>query len=108
MKKWAELTGAERANVTDLFTNWLKDYTHKVVIQVLKRKDEILENEFAFNLLCELYDREQKEFKDLTNSINSLLNNYKTFAEYDVHNHPLEHSKSYRDVLYDMYIRDTK
>lgn len=108
MKQWSELTGAERTNVTDLFTNWLKDYTNEVIMEVLKKRDEILTNDFAFNLLCELYNREEKEFDDLTHSINNLLNNYDTFKEFDVHNHPLEHSKSYRDVLYDMYIRDTK
>ena len=33
-----------------------------------------------------------------------LLENFEEFKQYDTHSHILTHSKSYRDILYDMYI----
>jgi hypothetical protein len=105
MKKYNELSREEKREVTELFANWLKDYTHEVIIKVMARAEEIINNEFAMNLLKELRFREVKEEKDFTYSIESLFDSYDTMKEFDVHNHPLEHSKSYKDILADMYIR---
>ena len=37
--------------------------------------------------------------------IEVLFTDYEEFKKYNPHNHPLQHSDSYRDVLYDMYIK---
>lgn len=91
--------------VIKMFANWLKDYSAPVIIQVMEKKNDILNNEYAMTLLKELMEREEKEAHEFTNSIKNLMDNYETFKKYNPHNHVLTHSGSYRDVLYDMYIK---
>ncbi len=104
-KKFAELDYKEQYDIAKLFTCWLAPYTHEVVVRVLARRYEILANDSAMSMLRELYQREQDEAKDELSSIKSLLEDFETFKEYDIHNHPLTHSRSYRDILHDLYIR---
>ena len=92
----------ERRN--KLFANWLKNYTHDVIMRVMEQRDEITQNEHAMKLLEELYEREQAEAHDFERSIDHLFSDFETFKEYNPHNHALSHSGSYRSVLYDMYI----
>ena len=96
---------AERDDIVLLFANWLNHYSHEVIIKVLEKRDEIINNEFAMNLLKELKKREEEERTDFNNSMGSLFNNFDDFKEYNPHNHPLTHANSYRDILHDMYIR---
>ena len=105
MKKFEEMEINERNEICLLFANWLQRYTDEVIITVLERRDEIINNEFAMNLLKELKEREEKESKEFAHSIGCLLNDFEDFKEYDPHNHPMTHASSYRDVLYDMFIR---
>lgn len=105
MKEFKNLTLEERKEIVTLFGTWLKAYTHEVNVKVLERADEIINNEFAMNLLKQLHERTQKETEDYLHSVGNLLGCFDDFKEYDVHNHPLTHARSYRDVLYDMYIR---
>lgn len=106
MKTFDEITDrTERDEIVLLFANWLKDYTHEVIIRVLEKRDEIINNEFAMNLLKELKTREEKEKADFDNSMANLLSDFDKYKEYNPHNNPLTHAKSYRDILYDMYIR---
>ena len=104
-KKFNELNSTEQNDIAKLFACWLHPYTHEVVVRVLARRDKILANDSAMSLLRELYQREQSEAKDELYSIKSLLENFETFKEYGIHNHVITHSSSYRDVLYDLYIR---
>lgn len=106
MKNFDEMTIKEQQEITVLFANWLKHYTHEVIIQVMEKRDEIINNDFAMNLLIELNEREEKEAKEFAHSIGHLLGEFDTFKEYDPHNNPLTHAASYRDVLYDMYIKE--
>ena len=103
MKEFELMETKEREEVMELFTNWLKNYTHEVIIKVMERKNEIINNEFAMNLLRELYKREQKENIEFKRSIKSLFCSLDEFRSYDVHSHVLTHSNSYRDILRDMY-----
>ena len=105
MKKFEEMNNEEMNEVSELFASWLGAYTHEVIVKVLERREEIVNNEFTMSLLRELHDREAKERHDFTVRIGSLLLDLDGFAQYDSHSHPLTHAKSYRDVLYDMYIR---
>ena len=103
MKRFELMETKEREEIIELFTNWLKNYTHDVIVKVMEQKNEIINNEFAMNLLRELYKREQKENIEFERSIKSLFCSLDEFRSYDAHNHPLTHSKSYRDILRDMY-----
>ena len=105
MKEFKNLDRAEQKEIVELFTVWLSKYTHEVVCKVMERADEIINDKFTIKLLVELRDRQETEAKDFNTSIASLLDDYDTFKEFNVHNHPLTHSGSYRDILYDMYIK---
>lgn len=105
MKKFDELKLDERNEIVMLFSTWLKGYTHEVIVKVMSRRDEILNNDFAMNLLKELKEREEKEYNDFMHSVGNLFYDFETFSEYDPHNHPLTHARSYRDILHDMYIK---
>ena len=105
MKEFMNLDRTEQEIITELFAAWLSRYTHEVICKVMERADEIINNEFAMKMLVELKDRQETEAKDFNSSIANLFNDYETFKEFDAHNHPLTHSKSYRDILYDMYIK---
>lgn len=105
MKNYKEMNWEERKDIAKLFANWLKNYTDTVIIRVMEQRDEIINNEFAMNLLKELLKREEAEYHDFSHSIGSLLSDFETFKEFDPHSHPTTHAKSYRDILYDMYIK---
>lgn len=106
MKIFDELSMNEQHEIVRLFANWLQPYTQEVINNVIRfKKAEIINNEFAMNLLKELKEREEKERVDFANSIGSLMNDFDVFNEYDPHNHPLTHAQSYRDILRDMYIK---
>jgi hypothetical protein len=105
MKKFEDFTYDEQKEIRELFANWLKGYTEEVIYRVMERAEEIINNEFAMNLLKELKQREEEEQKDFTNSIECLITSFDSFKEYNPHNHPLTHADSYRDILYDMFIR---
>lgn len=106
MKHWNDLTTAEREATAEVFTTWLKPYTHEVIVKVMEHRDEIINNAFVMNLLTELNNREKIERNDFKSSIEMLFRNFDNFKEYDPHNHCLTHSGSYRDILYDMYIKN--
>ena len=106
MKTFETLEHKEQNEIVDLFANWLNPYTHEVIIKVLKKRDEIINNSFVIDLLKELKTRTEKEQKEFTDTIHSLFYSFDTFAEFDPHKHALTHAGSYRDILYDMYIRD--
>ena len=106
MKQFEEMTRKEQTEVTNLFANWLRQYTHEVIVKVLEKRDEIISNEFAMHLLRELYIRDEKERACFTNNIAFLLINFDGHKELNPHSNPSTHAGSYRDILYDMYIRN--
>ena len=106
MKKFEEMTMEEQKEIATLFVNWLRPYTHEVISAVMEKREEIINNEFAMNLLKELKVRTEKEEHDFRHSIGNLFRDYDTFKEFNPHSHPISHSNSYRDVLYDMFIKN--
>ena len=105
MKKFNELSRDERKEVSELFANWLNDYTDEVIKKVMQKADEIINNDMAMMLLKELKERDEKERREFTYSIRNLLDDYESFACHSARLNCLTHAGSYRDVLYDMYIR---
>lgn len=105
MKTFKDLSFDERKEIAPLLANWLRRYSDSVIKNIAQRIDEIISNEFSMNLLKELYERENKENEDFQHSLCNLFNNFDIFSEYDIYNYPLSHSQSYRDVLFDMYIK---
>ena len=105
MNKWEDLSYSERCDVAEWFTTWLQPYTKNVVNRVVCRIDEILGDDLAMGLIKELHEREAKERDDFKRHFSHLAEDFKGFAKYSPHNHAVTHSNSYRDILYDMYIR---
>ena len=106
MKTFEALTYTEKEEIAALFAAWLKPYTHEVIVKVMERREEILNNDFTMNLLRELKTRQEIEAKEFTGDIRLMFGNFDEFKQYDPHNHPITHSGSYRDILYDMYIKN--
>lgn len=103
IKEYRESTPlAEQEILATKLQCWLGTYTQEVIERVMARMDEILNNDFAMNLINELYERTEKERKDEISTIMFSLGH----EVGTVHNHPLTHAQSYRDILYDMYIRN--
>lgn len=105
VKEYRENTKlAEQEIFARKLQTWLAPYTDEVYAKVMKQMDDILDSDFAINLINELYEREQKEKEEEVRTILFSLGHEKDVEEYGLHNGCLTHSKSYRDVLYDMFI----
>lgn len=108
MIEMKKLNWNESEEFADLLYVWLHQYTEEVVARVYPKFGEIYENEFAMHLLKELKIRTEKEQKDEKTTFLYMVRDAvekKEESDCSIHCHPLEHSGSYRDVLYDMYIR---
>lgn len=87
-----------------IVANWLKNYSSEVVVRVMKNYDTIINDKTTYTLLSKLYEKENKEEVDFIIDI-------KNIVEYGVKDETLdmlrigEYSQSYRDVLYDLYVR---
>ena len=106
MVKFDELTQVEQKDLVIKISKWLEPYTHDVIIRVINQMDRILNDGITINLLNELYDREYKESNEFQDSIATLMRDFDTFKDYDVHKHIMTHANSYRDIVYDMYISE--
>ncbi len=106
VKEYRENTSLkEQEEFARKLQTWLAPYTDEVYVRVIKQMDDILNNEFALNLINELHEREQKEKEEEVRTILFSLGHDADIEKYGIHNHCLSHSNSYRDVLYDMFIR---
>ena len=81
-------------------------YNHDIIVNVIAKRDDIINNTFAMDMLRELKEREDKESNEFTKDIRYLLMDYDTYKKFDPHIHTITHSTSYRDILYDMFIRN--
>lgn len=105
MKKFMELKLEERKEIAELFANWLEMYTDEIIIKVMAKADEIINNEMAVYMLRELKARDEEESTELKRTISWMLEGYDKSDNGRVRFASLTHASSYRDVLYDMYIR---
>ena len=108
MAKWNEMRYDEQKRFCSLLENWLRPYTEEVILSMTARRDEILDNPFAVKMLEELMEREEKEEKELASNIYHLLDNYDNYKAFNPRNYYTTHSKAYREVLFDLFIRNRK
>lgn len=85
--------------------NWLGTYVNGIVIKVMAKFDEIQNNEFAVKMIKELYVRTLKEKEDEVRSFEGLMRDFNGYKDFNIYSHSLEHASSYRDILYDMFIK---
>lgn len=109
MKEWMKnATYEEQKDFANKLHSWLGTYTQEVIEHVMNQIDDIINNEHVMKMITELHERMQKEERE---EKEHFFYNLKNIEEGDndyftVHAHVLTHSNSYRDVLYDMFIRD--
>ena len=87
-----------------LVANWLKDYSNEVVVKVIENYDNIINDKTTYNMLSKLYEDENKEHETFIHDIEYMV----AFGVNDDTKDMLrlgEYSRSYREVLYDLYIR---
>ena len=108
MKKITELDYTEQRQFAELLAPWLGRYTEEVTAKVFPKLEEIYNNEHVMHMLAELRYREEKEKLETADSFWLIVKdatNGKEFDDHCMHNHCITHAGSYRDVLYDMYLR---
>ena len=95
---------ADRKQFAVEMENWIGCYTQEVINKVMARIEEIISDKFTMDLIHQLYIRTLDERKERWMSIGMLIEDFEKFKEFDIHNHPSTHARSYRDILWDMYI----
>ena len=87
-----------------IVANWLKYYSNEVVVKVMEKYEQIINDKTTYTILSKLYVEENKEEKTFIHDIEYMV-------KYGIEEDTLdmlrisEHSQSYREVLYDLYIR---
>ena len=87
-----------------IVANWLKDYNNDVVVRVMEKYEQIINDKTTYTMLSKLYEKENKEEETFIHDIEYMVK----FGIKDETKDMLrlgEYSRSYREVLYDLYIR---
>lgn len=87
-----------------IVANWLKDYNNDVVVKVMEKYEQIINDKTTYTMLSKLYEEEKIEHTTFIHDIEYMVK----FGIKDETKDMLrlvEYSRSYRDVLYDLYIR---
>ena len=87
-----------------IVANWLKDYNNDVVISIMEKYEQIINDKTTFTMLSKLYEEENKEEETFIQDIEYMVR-YGIKDETKDMLRLEEYSQSYRDVLYDLYIR---
>lgn len=87
-----------------IVANWLKHYSNEVVVRVMEKYEQIINDKTTYTMLSKLYEEENKEEETFIHDIEYMVK----FGIKDETKDMLrlvEWSRSYREVLYDLYIR---
>lgn len=87
-----------------IVANWLKNYSNEVVVRVMKNYDTIINDKTTYTMLSKLYEEENKEEETFIHDIEYMVKFGITEETKDMLRLG-EYSRSYREVLYDLYIR---
>ena len=100
----------ERKELLLDLANFCKNYTNEVCNKVIMKFGEIADNDMIKKLLHELRIREEIELNDFVKRFERRFDQYSITLNcdmsYNLHSHPLSHAGSYRDVLYDLLIKE--
>ena len=110
---WQNTNGEQHNQFSDKMRVWLGCYTDEVIHRVLLRMDEIVNDPLTMKLINELYVRtkevEKRAVSEWRYELMRLAADEEKYENDGLfHLYPQEHPESYRDVLYDLYIRDDK
>ena len=87
-----------------IVANWLKNYSNEVVVRVMKNYETIINDKTTYTMLSKLYEEENKEEETFIHDIEYMVR-YGIKDETKDMLRLGEYSRSYREVLYDLYIR---
>ena len=87
-----------------IVANWLKDYNNNVVVRVMEKYEQIINDKTTYTMLSKLYEEENKEEETFIHDIEYMVK-YGIKDETKDMLRLGEYSRSYREVLYDLYIR---
>lgn len=91
-------------------SNFCRIYINDVVNTVVRKLPYILENKIILNLLHQLRIREEQENMDVQKNIKFKIDDFLEYGyiknDFDIHLQPCSHAKSYRDILYDLLIKE--
>lgn len=104
MIKYKELPKEEREHITYLFSVWLKDYTDEVIIKVMAKSEQIINNSHYMEMLEKLAKFTNEEYGFYESGLQYLFENYDEFKEFKLRYDVV--ADSYRAVLYDLIIKE--
>ena len=87
-----------------IVANWLKNYSNEVVVKVMEKYEQIINDKTTYTILSKLYEEETKEEEIFIKDIEYMVK-YEITDEAKDMLRIGEYSRSYRKVLYDLYIR---
>ena len=87
-----------------IMANWLKNYSNDIVVKVMEKYEQIINDKTTYTILCKLYEEETKEEEIFIKDIEYMVK-YEITDEAKDMLRIGEYSRSYRKVLYDLYIR---
>lgn len=87
-----------------IVANWLKNYNNDAVVKVIEKYEQIINDKTTYTMLYKLYEEETKEEEIFIKDIEYMVK-YEITEEAKDMLRIGEYSRSYRKVLYDLYIR---
>lgn len=87
-----------------IVANWLKNYSNDVVVRVMEKYEQIINDKTTYTMLSKLYEEENKEEETFIYDIEYMVK-YGIKDETKDMLRLVEYSRSYREVLHDLYIR---
>lgn len=96
-------TNEEKNQFAEELNTWLGAYTEDVIKRVMTKLDEIIADKSTRKMISELHQRTHQEEASMIDSFRWALGGTVTTSWRDS---CLTHAKSYRDVLYDLWIKE--
>ena len=87
-----------------IVANWLKDYRNDIIVRVMEKYEQIINDKTTYTMLSKLYEKENKEEETFIYDIEHIVKYGITDETKDMLRLG-EYSNSFREVLYDLYIR---
>ena len=58
-----------------IVANWLKDYNNEVVVKVMEKYEQIINDKTTYTMLSKLYEEEHKEELEFISDIQNIVEN---------------------------------
>ena len=108
--KLNEMNYTEMKEFAEQLNAWLGVYTNECIERVMDKIDQIVENETAMYMIKKLAEGERYQQDERNRRFTTMLDYIKEGKEIPdcfrhIHGYDIHNTESYRNVLYDMYVR---